>query len=240
MKKVSCKAVIILIGCIIATVLTGCTTTNAAVKSGQSGFLEGYYQNLQPGEKDGAKQRWLKPGISFGKYNKVMLDSVIFYFDDNAEYKGIDVSEMKTLADYFNLEVVKALKDAYPIVSEPAPDVLRLRVAITNLKPSKPVLSVISTVVPVGLGISIIKKGVINEWTGSGEVSMEFMVIDSMSNDVIAVGVDEQSADFFQRYTHYGSAKDAFTFWAKRIKVLMDKAHQQKPGIPAGSADRFP
>jgi hypothetical protein len=36
--------------------------------------MQGYYQNLKPGPK----MRWLKPGVDFGKYNKIMLDSVIF------------------------------------------------------------------------------------------------------------------------------------------------------------------
>ena len=34
-----------------------------------SGFLEGYYQGMQPGPKGGAKMRWLKPGVDFGKYH---------------------------------------------------------------------------------------------------------------------------------------------------------------------------
>jgi len=222
MKKIS--RIIIFSIYIIAMVFMGCSSTTNA----QCGFLDGYYQNLEPGNKDGAKQRWIKAGINFGKYDKVMLDSVIFYFAKDADYKGIDVNELKDLADYFNTEMVKSLKGAYPIVSKPGPDVLRLRVAITNLKPSRPVLSVISTVIPVGLGISVVKKGVVGEWSGAGEISMEFMGIDSMSNDVIAAGVDERSAEFFQRYTYYGSAKDAFTFWAERIRVLLDLAHQKK------------
>ncbi len=43
--------------------------------------------------------RWLKPGVDFGKYNKIMLDSVIFYFGDDSEDKRIDAQDMKELAD---------------------------------------------------------------------------------------------------------------------------------------------
>ena len=67
--------------------------------SGRKGFLDGYYKDLQPGPKGGAKMRWLKPGVDFGKYNKIMLDSVIFYFGDDSEDKRIDAQDMKELAD---------------------------------------------------------------------------------------------------------------------------------------------
>ena len=41
------------------------TTTGFAAEPKYSGFLENYYANLQPGPKDGAKMRWLKPGVDF-------------------------------------------------------------------------------------------------------------------------------------------------------------------------------
>ena len=73
-------------------------------------------------------------GVMFGKYNKFMVDSVIFFFADDSEYKGIDPNEMKELADNFNQAIVAAFKDKYPIVAEPGPDVARIRIAITGVK----------------------------------------------------------------------------------------------------------
>jgi hypothetical protein len=191
-----------------------------------SGFLGDYYKELQPGPKDGAKMRWFKPGVNFTKYNKVMLDSVIFYYADNSEDKGIDGNEMKDLSDSFNLAIVNAMKDKYPIVSEPAPDVLRLRVAITNIKKSRPVQSAISSVIPVGIGISILKKGATGAWSGSGSTSVEVMGLDSASNEVITAAYDEKSAEFEDRFTRLGSAKEAFKYWSERIRIMMDRAHQ--------------
>ncbi|HQM44710.1 MAG TPA: DUF3313 domain-containing protein, partial [Smithellaceae bacterium] len=122
-----------------------------------SGFLGDYYKNLQPGPQEGAKMRWIKPGIDFTKYKRLMIDSVIFYYADDSEDKGIDGNEMKELTDAFNQALVDAMKNGYPIVAEPAPDVMRIRVAITNIKKSRPVQSVVSSVVPVGIGISLLK-----------------------------------------------------------------------------------
>ncbi len=44
-----------------------------------SGFLGEYYKNLQPGPKDGVKLRWMKPGVSYTKYNKLMFDSIVLF-----------------------------------------------------------------------------------------------------------------------------------------------------------------
>jgi hypothetical protein len=201
------------------------TVTSCASFSKQSGFLDGYYKNLQPGPEGGAKQRWIKPGVDFSKYDKVMLDSVVFYFAPDSEDQGIDPEQMKELSDAFNKELVDALKDGYPIVADPGPGVLRLKFALTGIKQSRPVLSGLTSVVPVGLAVSVVKKGSTGSWTGSGATRGEVIAIDPMSNDVLGVAVDEQSAGFTERFSKYGSAKEAFKFWAGRFRVFLDQAH---------------
>lgn len=193
-----------------------------------SGFLGEYYKNLQPGPKEGAKMRWLKPGVDFSKYNKLMVDSVIFYLADDSEDKGINAEEVKELTDAFNQEIVNALKDKYPIVAEPGPDVARLKIAITGVKKSKPGVSAVTSLVPVGIGISLIKKGVTGSYTGSGGTHAELMALDSMSNDVIFAAVDERSAGYTERFTGLGAAKAAFKFWAERISKFMDDTRATK------------
>jgi hypothetical protein len=216
-------------GGIISCATTGSQTKEAAPEQKKTSFLGDYAGNLAPGPEGGAKMRWLKPGVDFAKYNKLMLDSVIFFFADDSEYKGMDANELKELADGFNQQLVTTLKERYPIVAEPGPDVLRVRFAITDLKQSHPGLSGISTVVPVGLGISILKKGATGSWTGSGSTSAELMALDSSTNDVIGVAQDERSAAFTERFTKWGSAEEAFKFWAERLKLFLDNARGATP-----------
>jgi hypothetical protein len=197
-------------------------------KQAKKGFLNGYYSKLEPGPEGGAKMRWFKPGVDFGKYDKIMLDSIIFFFADDSENKGIDAYEMKELADKCNRQVFDVLNDTYPIVAEPGPDVIRIRAAITDLKHSRPTLSAVTTVIPIGLAISAIKKGAGGSWTGAGATSAEFMAIDSMTNDVIAVAQDEKKAGFEGRFTKWGSAEKAFRFWAERIKFLLDQVRTHR------------
>jgi hypothetical protein len=105
---------------------------------------------------------------------------------------------------------------------------VRLRFAITDLKQSRPALSAVTSVVPIGLGISLVKKGATGSWSGSGATSAELMAMDSMTNDVIAVAQDDKSATFTERFSKWGSSEDAFKFWAERIKQFIDKAHGMK------------
>lgn len=189
-----------------------------------SGFMgsSDVYNQLQPGPEGGAKHRWLKPGADFAKYNKFMVDSVVFFFANNSDYKGIDPQEMKDLSDEFNKNIVAAFKDKYPIVAEPGPDVARIRIAVTNIKPSNPGVSTVTSILPVGLGVSLMKKGASGGWSGGGETGVEMMILDSDTNQVIAMAADQQSAAFSDRFSKWDSAAQAFKLWSERIVLFMD------------------
>ena len=160
-----------------------------------------------------------------------MLDSVVFFLSDES-YKGIDPQDMKELADSFNKEMIGAFKDKSRLVSEPAPDVARVRFAITGLKQSKPGVSAVTSVLPIGLAVSLVKKGAGGSWSGSGATSGEVMVLDSMTNEVIAVAVDERTAGFTERFSKWGSAEDAFKFWAQKLNQFIDDMNVLKNNPP--------
>ncbi len=198
--------------------LAGCATA-----SPKTNFLGEYYKNLEPGPEGGAKLRWVKPGVDLKKYKRFTVEYVLFALAEDSESKVINGDEMKKLGDASTLAIIDALKDKYPIVSEPGPDVLRFRFAIVDLKQSRPVQSAVTSVIPIGLGISLIKKGATDSWSGSGSTTCQFMVIDSSTNEVIAVAEDEYKAGFTERFTKWGSAEEAFKYWGKRIRKILDE-----------------
>jgi hypothetical protein len=223
MKRTAMVVMAVVIGLVFIV------STGFAADKNYSGFLGDYYKDLGPGPKDGVKERWIKPGVDFSKYNKLMVESVVFYYADDSEDKGIDVAAMQELTDAFNQELINAVKDKYPLVTESGQDVVRIRIALTNIKKSKPVIGVVSSIVPASIGISFIKKGVTGSWSGSGATSMEVMALDSTTNEVIVAAVDTQTAAYFDRYSKLGSAKEAFKFWAERIPAFLDSAKASKP-----------
>lgn len=215
------NALVVLVGLML---LAGCATTPRE----KSGFLGEYFQKLEPGPEGGAKMSWRKSGIDHTKYNKFMVDYVVFVLAEDSEYKAIDGDEMKTLGDAASLAFVNALKEKYTVVSTPGPDVARLKLAIIGLKQSRPVASAVTTVIPVGLAVSVVKKGATGAWTGSGATQAELMALDSRTNEVIGVAYDEYKAGFTERFSKWGSVEEAFKFWGERFVKYLDNLRSKK------------
>jgi putative nucleotidyltransferase with HDIG domain len=180
---------------------------------------------LTPGPLGGARMRWIKPGIDFAKYQRLMFDRVIFFFAADSEYKGMDPQELNDLADLLHKQFKNALKNKYPIVKTPEPDVARIRFAITDLKQSRPVLS---DLWPAGFGLANLKKGLTASWAGSGATSSELMVLDSITNTPILAAIDDQKTGLREKFTKWGSAEDAFKYWADRVRRFLDQARDEK------------
>ncbi|HOD36392.1 MAG TPA: DUF3313 domain-containing protein [Syntrophales bacterium] len=162
--------------------------------------------------------RWIKPGVDPKTYNKFMVDSVIFFLADKADYKGIDPQEMKDLCDEFNKQLVAAFKAKnLQMVSDPGADVLRIRTAITNVQPSRPGASAVTSIIPIGLGVSLVKRGATGGWVGSGSTAAEIIFQDSVTTDIIAMGATQRAAAFDERFSKWGSANDSFKFWSERV-----------------------
>jgi hypothetical protein len=188
-----------------------------------SGFLDNY-PKFEEGTDD-IDLVWKKKAVNFGRYDKVMMDRVVFYFSDQSDYQGIDPDELKELADLFHKAMAEALQDKYPFVDTPAPDVLRLRFAITEVEQSRPALNAVTTVLPIGLGISLIKKGATGEHTNVGGASMELEGIDSMTNERVFAAIDKEPGAKLEGFSKWGAAEEAFEFWAKRLRKGLDEAH---------------
>jgi hypothetical protein len=153
---------------------------------------------------------------------------VEFYFSEDSKYKGINADTISKLSDAFHKAMVKALEDEYPFVSEPGPGVLRVRFAITKVKSAIPVVASITSVMPAGLALSIVKKGVTGTHMNVGGATMEAEFLDAQTNDRVAVVMDERTGAKYKVYdglTKWGYTKDVFSFWAKRLRKFLDEAH---------------
>lgn len=116
----------------------------------QSGFLKDYSQ-LKPGSDDQAALVYIKPDADFGSYNKVMFERIAVVLAPSSESREIDPAILKDLADYYQNALVEAMKGGYEIVDQPGPDVLWVRVAITDVVPSNPTANTMSSIIPIGM-----------------------------------------------------------------------------------------
>nr|WP_321466094.1 DUF3313 family protein [uncultured Desulfobulbus sp.] len=205
----------------VSGLLAGCAATP---KSAPSGFL-GTYPQFQPGPGDGIDQVYIKPGADFRQYHRVMLDEAQFFLKKDVAKYGIHASELKELSDSFHRAVFEALGTAYPLVTEPGKDVLRVRLALTDIETSNPALSGMATVLPVGLAIDVVRKGTTGAHSGVGGASMEVEFLDSITGERLAAGIDTFNGSKLSGFSKLAATKEAFEFWAKRLRFTLDKAH---------------
>jgi hypothetical protein len=204
------------------------TTIGCRAKVKQSGFLADYPQ-LVKGPSGGADLVYFKEGVDFKSYDKIMMDQVEFYFSEDSKYKGMNADTLSKLSEAFHQAMVKELKDRYPFVSEPGPGVLRVRPAITKVDSAIPVVASITSVMPYGLALSIVKKGITGEHMNVGGAAMEAEFLDAQTNDRVAVVIDDREGKKYKVHdglTKWGYTKDVFGFWAKRLRKFLDEAHE--------------
>ena len=205
------------------------------------GFLSDYSKISKTRNPDGSYE-YKNTAVDYSKYNKLLVDRIKIFFKDDSEYKGIDPDELKVLTDYFYEAIKKEVGDAYPMVNEPGPDVLRLRVAVTDLVPNKPEASVATLVIPfawvadAGSGVA---KGDAGSTVFTGEATVEVEALDSESSEQLVAfieteagkkynwthGVTKGVTGYMSAYSKWNYTKQAMDDWAHLLRVRLDAAH---------------
>lgn len=247
-RLVQLLAILSLTALISGCATTGGTKSTAGNTSLYVGFLSDY-SKLQP-DTDGSDAKiYIKPGHNFKQYNKVLLDRIKVWLKEDAEYKGIDPAELQTLTDYFQEALARELGTAYPLVLEPGPDVLRIRIAITQLKPTRTEVSMITAVMPYGTGTAAdltmsAARGQAGHPPYLGEASIEAEFLNSETQEQVAAyfeqrlgkkfdvqleegaskAVSKGITSYTKAYSEWGYVKQAFDYWAHKLRVRLDNA----------------
>ncbi len=225
---------------VLFLLLTGCASTSGSKEETgphYSGFLSDY-SKLEP-DTDGSKaMHYINPEATLKKYNKVMIDHIVISLKSDAEYKAIDPDEMKKLTDYFREAIVRELGTDYPVVDQPGPGVLRARIAITDLVPTKTAVTVLVLVTPYAtvadLASSAGSKGGAGSPPYLGHSAVEVEGIDSETLQPVFSYVEqkfskkydaEKPTAYFDAYSSWAYVKNNFDYWAKKFRTRMDEAH---------------
>lgn len=171
-----------------------------------TGFLSTYHK-LEP--VGPSSLRYIDPNNRLGRYKKFMIEPVQIKF----YHEGVVVSEenQRMLKSRMRQALVNALSDRYQVVDAPAWDVGEVRVAITDLKRSTPILNVIPRPKLTDLGL--------------GGMAMESEVIDSVSNVQIAALVESSvGRNVNWNTTQFDDAIGAMDDWARRFRAAVDAA----------------
>lgn len=211
---------------VVTLLLAGCAAggMNTVTKTG---FIDDYSQ-LQPGGGDRAALVYVKPGVDFRPYDKLMFERIMILYSDSAEYQAIDPAVFMEMIEYYEQAVFDAVKGGYEIVDQPGPGVLRVRIAITGIKPSKPAANTLSTIIPVGIVAAGATKAASGDNLGTGEASTEMEILDSLSGERLAAAVDRRQGGKGVFRGKWDDTKEAFDFWAKRFRERLDEARGVK------------
>jgi len=214
--KVVSKILVLL----LTVALVGCSASGMKNVE-QSGFLNDYSQ-FMPGSDDEAALVYIKPGADFKPYSKIMFERVVVTLSPSSEAREIDPTTLKELTDYYQNALLEAVKGGYEVVDQPGPEVLWVRVAITDVEPSNPTANTMSSIIPVGMAVSAAAKATTDANLGTGEAATEMEVLDSMTKERLAAAVDRRQGGKMAFRGKWVDTEQAFDYWAKRFRERLD------------------
>ena len=237
-----------------SALLSGCATDNAAsdganvtasdkIRMTRSGFLSDYAQLKTAAWGEGI-ECWRTPKLDARNYDKAMFSRIYVSLapakDDGAD-QMIDPADLKTLTDYFHASLVKALQPQMQIVDQPAAGVVVIRIALTNLVPTKVTNSLAGTLIPFAFvaeaGSGVATGRPVGSTPYLGETSMEMQFRDGASGNILAECRDTQigrkyAADvnsgadgaaktwangYLNSFQAWAYAKNAFDKWSMQV-----------------------
>lgn len=176
---------------------------------------------LTPGKGDQALYRYRNPDMKGRRYTKILVDPVLL--GKSAELDAETLGNYQKLANNAFIYLVEELRNDFQIVKSPEPETLRIQLAILDADPSSKVRNVMSSVIPIGIGISAIKGASTGKQTGVGEITAEFKVTDAMSGELLGAGIDRRvgGKDIGGMFDSWYNADAALKYWAKRVRFVL-------------------
>ena len=208
--------------------LTACSTTHQVRGSMEdSGFLKDY-SLMKPGTGDEAKMVYFKPDVNWAKYTKVYIKPVELWHSEDPKSKlgKLDQEDQQLLINYFHTALSNALSKDYTIVDQAGPDTLVLHGALTEAKKCRPVSNLISSVVPMGMGVSLLKRVIFGTGLGVGECQVEAEFTDGGTGEIVAEAMDRRAGTKALRTKFdgtFGDVKLCMDYWSTRCAFKLEQ-----------------
>ncbi len=215
---------------LLGSMLCACATTYEARSVHPSGFL-GDYSKLKKIRRGGSALLYVNETAIAGRYSKVILDPIQMYGPTNGALARLSKTDQQTLVNYLDAALRVYMTNIYAVVDQPGPDVMRMRMAITEAKGANVPLDVVSSVVPFGLAVSVVKELATGAHTAVGQAGLECEGLDSVTGERMFAFVDarvgRKVTGRFDKFRKWHTVQDAFEFWAKKISDEVQKARLQ-------------
>ena len=211
-------------GLLLVALLPACAPTRQPRGEVQtSGFLRDY-SILTPGSDGQAKLRYVNPSADFSHYQAVMIDSVTLW--SGPELSKLKPDAKQALVDHAYETLTKALERSFTIAKAPGAGTLRVRAAITEATSSAVVPDVVATVIPQVRLIGTLVGLSANSAVTVGEASGEIEVTDSLTNQVLAAGVDRRvgQRSIQGLFGKWDDVEEAWDHWAEQLRERLVEA----------------
>ncbi len=176
---------------------------------------------LKPGTDDQALYRYVNPKADFKHYTKVLIDPVLVCKDGVLDKD--ERENYQKLANNAFVYLTRELGKDYKIVKEPDPDALLIQMAIVDADSSKPVRNTLSTIVPVGMALSLVKYTATGKQAGVGEISAQIVITAANTGELLGAALDRRvgGKELSKLWSDWNNADDALQFWAKRLSFAL-------------------
>ncbi len=219
------RALAVFLGIALLANLVACSTTRQARGVTESGFLQDYSM-LKPGGSDRAKLLYVADGVNWRKFTKVYIVPIQLWRGDetNSPLGELSRDNQQMLVNFFHTSLNNALQKSFAMVDQPGVDTLVIKAAITEARKSRPVSNLISTVVPVGLAVSILKTVAFGKGLSVGDAQVEAELLDGETNQKLAAVVDRRVGTKALRTKFdgtFGDVKEAMDYWSNQLATRL-------------------
>ena len=179
-------------GLLVTLFFTGCAATKTAEIADYSGYI-GDYDGLEKTTDELGHEvlRWQSSDFISGVYESLMVDEIVFYPKAKATPQ-ISEELLIEIREYANAALLHEVSKVVPVTSQPGPDVLRMRMAITGVSTSAEGLKAYEYI-----PIAAIAAGVTSS-TGARDREAFFVVetelLDSMTGERMFIEVFKKKA----------------------------------------------
>ena len=176
---------------------------------------------LVQGKDDQALYRYVNPKADIKQYTMILIDPVMVYKD--AALDKDERENYQKLANNAFIYLTKELEKDYRIVKDPAPGTMRVQMAIVDADSSKPVRNTLSTIVPVGIALSLVKYTATGKQSGVGEITVGMKITDAGTGELLGAALDRRvgGKELSKLWSGWHNADDALQYWAKKLSFAL-------------------
>ena len=193
---------------------TACAGRHHRQPPGVSGFLDDY-SLLRPGGKGEVAFVYRDPAAKWTSYDKVLLEPVTLWRSGRKSLDAVPEEDLLRLVDGLEGAVRRRLGEAFQLVDEPGPGVMRIRLGITEARASDPILDVLRA----HGGGATASDGPLDAETRRfiEAAEIEGEIRDAATNELLAAGVDRRRRQGAQPVDTWPQVARALDFWADRV-----------------------